>query len=165
MLIQAFDSQTKETLTTAKKGFGSECKLENNFIDKVWKLDIIDKIINQSEFKNSKQLKKTDGKKQRNILGVPKLCDANKAGTKDSKKCTLILTEGDSAKSMAIAGLSVVGRDYYGVFPLKGKVLNVKDADVEKITKNDEINNLKIILGLKNGEQYDMASLKQSPIW
>ena len=49
---------------------------------------IVDKIINQSEFKNSKQLKKTDGKKQRNILGVPKLCDANKAGTKDSKKCT-----------------------------------------------------------------------------
>ncbi len=155
----SFDSQTKETLTTAKKGFGSDCKLENSFMDKLWKTDFIEKILNQSEFKNSKQLKKTDGKKQRNILGVPKLCDANRAGTKDSKKCTLILTEGDSAKSMAIAGLSVVGRDHYGVFPLKGKVLNVKDADVEKITKNDEINHLKTIIGLKNGEKYDENSL------
>jgi DNA gyrase/topoisomerase IV subunit B len=33
---------------------------------------------------------------------------------------------------MAIAGLSVVGRDKYGVFPLKGKILNVKDAAVSK---------------------------------
>ena len=31
-------------------------------------------------------------------------------------------TRGDSAKSLAVAGLSVVGRDKYGVFPLKGKV-------------------------------------------
>ena len=50
--------------------------------------------------------------------------DANWAGTKKSEQCILILTEGDSAKSMAISGLSVVGRDIYGAFPLKGKVEN-----------------------------------------
>lgn len=38
------------------------------------------------------------------------------------------LTEGDSAKALAISGLGVVGRDYYGVFPLKGKLLNVREA-------------------------------------
>lgn len=46
--------------------------------------------------------------------------DANKAGTAESKNCTLILTEGDSAKTLAISGLSKKDRDYYGVFPLKG---------------------------------------------
>ena len=56
--------------------------------------------------------------------GAPPIAgdDANHAGTAKSKDCTLIITEGDSAKSLAMAGLSVVGRDYYGVFPLKGKV-------------------------------------------
>ena len=54
--------------------------------------------------------------------------DANDAGTKNADKCTLIITEGDSAKSLAMAGIEVVGRDRYGVFPLKGKLLNVRDA-------------------------------------
>lgn len=50
--------------------------------------------------------------------GIPKLEDANDAGGRNSEQCTLILTEGDSAKSLAVAGLSVVGRDRFGVFPL-----------------------------------------------
>ena len=62
------------------------------------------------------------------MQGVPKLDDANDAGTRNSMECTLILTEGDSAKTLAVAGLAVVGRDRYGVFPLKGKVLNVREA-------------------------------------
>lgn len=51
--------------------------------------------------------------------GIPKLEDANDAGGRSSEHCTLILTEGDSAKSLAVAGLSVVGRDRFGVFPLR----------------------------------------------
>jgi len=51
--------------------------------------------------------------------GLPKLNDANNAGTKHSEDCTLILTEGDSAMSLAVAGLAVIGRDSYGVFPLR----------------------------------------------
>ena len=53
------------------------------------------------------------------IAGLPKLNDANNAGTKHSEDCTLILTEGDSAMSLAVAGLAVIGRDSYGVFPLR----------------------------------------------
>ena len=53
------------------------------------------------------------------LTGIPKLDDANDAGTKASEHCTLILTEGDSAKALAVAGLSVVGRNRYGVFPLR----------------------------------------------
>ena len=79
--------------------------------------------------------------------------------------CTLILTEGDSAMSMAIAGLSVVGRDKYGVFPLKGKVLNVRDATVTQITKNAEITNIKKIIGLESGKKYkDIKQLRYGKI-
>ena len=72
--------------------------------------------------------KTLSGKKEKRLIGIPKLEDANEAGTKNAEKCTLILIEGDSAKSLAMAGLEIVGRDYYGVFPLKGKLLNVREA-------------------------------------
>jgi len=157
----SFDSQTKETLTTSKASFGSKCDIPNTFIDKLFKTAIVDKIIAQSEFKNNTKLKKTDGKKQKTLLGIPKLSDANKAGTKESKECTLILTEGDSARTTAITGLSEVGRDLYGVFPLRGKPLNVKDADVEKMLKNTEIGNIKTILGLKTNNVYDTTNISE----
>lgn len=149
----AFDSQTKETLTTQPSKFGSKCDLSDKFFDKLYKSGLIEKAIRLTEVLDTKKLAKTDGKKQSRVL-VEKLDDANKAGTKYSKDCTLILTEGDSAKTMAIAGLSVVGRDYYGVFPLKGKIMNVKDANVKKILENEEITNLKKILGLEQGKVY-----------
>ena len=150
----AFDSQTKETLTTNKKKFGSTASLDDKFFERLYKTPIVERILAEAAYKNTKSGKKTDGKKQRKLTGIPKLCDANKAGTKDSKKCTLILTEGDSAKTTAVSGLSVVGRDFWGVFPLRGKLLNVKDVAMERVFKNEEINNLKKILGLKNGESY-----------
>jgi DNA topoisomerase-2 len=79
------------------------------------------------------------GKKKNKLYDVPKLEDANWAGTDKSSQCTLILTEGDSAKALAMAGLQIVGRDSYGVFPLKGKLLNVRDAPTTQVLKNDEI--------------------------
>ena len=105
-----------------------------------------------------KELKKTDGSRKSKITGIPKLDDANKAGTTHSGKCTLIVTEGDSAKTLAIAGLSVVGRDHYGVFPLRGKCKNVRDASVKQLTENKEFNDLKKILGLQQGKVYTSLS-------
>ena len=160
----SFDSQTKETLTTQASKFGSKCDLTDKFYEKLYKTGLGDKALSLTEFHENKQLKKTDGKKTSRVL-IPNLDDANRAGTKDSAKCTLILTEGLSAKTMAISGLSVVGRDYYGVFPLKGKILNVKDAAIAKITANEEITNLKKILGLEQGKVYsDMSSLRYGKI-
>ena len=153
----AFDSQTKEALTTPQTKFGSKIDLSDGFITKLYKTGLVDKAANLTEFHQEKKLTKTDGKKTNRII-VPKLDDANFAGTKKSGECILILTEGDSAKTMAISGLSVVGRDYYGVFPLRGKVMNTKDTNAEKINKNDEINNLKKILGLEHGKKYDDIS-------
>lgn len=68
---------------------------------------------------------------------------------------------GDSAKALAVSGLSVVGRDYYGVFPLKGKPLNVREASHQQIMKNEEIQNIVKILGLRFGTEYtDTNSLR-----
>lgn len=94
-------------------------------------------------------------------IAISKLDDANNAGTKaKSKDCTLIITEGDSAKSLAVSGLSVIGRDYYGVFPLKGKPLNPRVATHAQVMKNEEIMNLVEIMGLKFGAEYDRSSIK-----
>ncbi|XP_073285631.1 DNA topoisomerase 2-like [Primulina huaijiensis] len=151
----AFDSQTKETLTLRAGSFGSSWEFTSKFLDKVAKSDIMKNIEEWAEFKQKKDLKKTDGSKDRRIYGLAKLADANEAGGKSSEKCTLILTEGDSAKALAIAGLAVLGRDHYGVFPLRGKLLNVREASHNQLTQNLEIQNIKQILGLQHGKQYD----------
>jgi DNA topoisomerase-2 len=160
----SFDSQSKETLTTPVAKFGSKCELSDKFYDKLFKIGIVDKALSITEFYDKKKLVKTDGKKLSRII-VPKLDDANLAGTKDSASCTLILTEGDSAKTMAISGLSVIGRDKYGVFPLRGKILNVKDATLQKITDNNEITAIKKILGLEQNKKYtDLSQLRYGSI-
>jgi len=145
----AFDSQIKEYLTTPSTKFGSKCEVSEKFIEKLVKTSLIDRATKLSDFKDTLGLQKVSGKKTTAIRGIDKLDDANKAGTNESLKCTLILTEGDSAKALAIAGLSVVGRDYFGVFPLRGKVLNVRDVNLKKVSDNNEINNLVKIMGLK----------------
>ena len=91
--------------------------------------------MNWVKYKSEAQLnKKTSGSsKHTRLKGVPKLDDANMAGTKNGRDCTLIVTEGDSAKALAMAGLSIVGRDRYGVFPLRGKLLNVRDASHKQV--------------------------------
>ncbi len=160
----SFDSQSKETLTTPVAKFGSKCELSEKFYDKLFKSGIIDKALSITDFYDKKKLVKTDGKKISRII-VPKLDDANLAGTKDSAECTIIFTEGDSAKTMATAGLSVIGRDRYGVFPLRGKILNVKDATMQKISDNNEIGAIKKILGLEQNKKYkDISELRYGSI-
>ena len=118
------------------------------------KSGIIDSILETHRAKQTQQLKKTDGSKSSRVSGISKLDDANHAGTRQAHKCTLILTEGDSAKALAVSGLSVVGRDYYGVFPLRGKLLNVRDASLKQVMDNEEISQLKKIMGLQHGKEY-----------
>jgi DNA topoisomerase-2 len=149
-----FSSQTKEQHVTKVSKFGSKCELSDELIKRIDKLGITANVIDIARAKDNKALSKTDGKKQFRLSGIPKLDDANKAGGIEGHKCKLILTEGDSAKASAVAGLSVVGRDYYGVFPLRGKLLNVRDATSAQLLKNEEINNLKKILGLQQSKEY-----------
>ena len=161
----SFDSQMKERMTTPKSKFGSQPEITEKFIKKICESGLSDRVLQYTEFKENKEVKKTNGTKKNKLRDIPKLDDANFAGTRKSHMCTLILTEGDSAKSMAIAGLSVVGRDQYGVFPLKGKVLNVRDATVKQVTNNSEITNIKKIIGLESGKKYkDIKQLRYGKI-
>ena len=156
----SFSSQTKEVLTSKVS-----CKLSDDFLKKVvTKLNVVEKVLEQQNVKDSKENSKTDGKKHSKI-SVPKLDDATMAGTTKSHECTLILTEGDSAKAMALSGLSQEQRKTYGVFPLRGKLLNVKDSSVRKVEQTEEVANLKKILGLESGKKYnDLKSLRYGRI-
>jgi DNA topoisomerase-2 len=157
----SFSSQTKEVMTSKVS-----CKLGEPFLKKVVaKLNIVNKVLEAQDAKDAKEMKKTDGKKQTKIVGLPKLDDAVYAGTAKSHECILILTEGDSAKAMALSGLSQEQRKYYGVFPLKGKLLNVKDTSAKKVEATEEIANLKKIIGLESGKKYeDIKSLRYGKI-
>lgn len=157
----SFSSQTKEVMTSKVT-----CKLSEDFLKKaVSKLGIMEKVLEAQNAKDNKDLKKTDGKKTTKITGIPKLDDAVLAGTNRSHECTLILTEGDSAKAMALSGLSQDQRKLYGVFPLRGKLLNVKDMTAKKIEATEEIANMKKILGLESGKKYkDVKSLRYGSI-
>jgi DNA topoisomerase-2 len=162
----SFTSQTKESLTTRSNAFGSSYKLSDDALKKiVTKLAIVPRILEAQAAKDTKENSKTDGKKQSRIMGIPKLDDATQAGTKESAKCTLILTEGDSAKAMALSGLSQEQRKFFGVYPLKGKILNVKDTSDSKVEQTKEIAELKKIIGLTSGKKYtDIKDLRYGSV-
>jgi DNA topoisomerase-2 len=145
-----FDSQTKEYLSTPSSHFPN-LLLSDTFYTKLSKTDIMDRAKLLKDFQEQKTLVKTDGKKVKTINGIPKLDDANYAGGVKSSKCTLIVCEGDSARAFVMSGLGIIGRDYYGVFPLRGKVLNVRDVSTKQLSENKEIIELKKILGLQDG--------------
>jgi DNA topoisomerase-2 len=149
-----FGSQTKDALKTKASDFKVKCELDEKFITRICKSGLLDEIVQVAQIKQLAELEKTDGKKVLNLKKLVKLEDARYAGSKQAYKCTLIITEGDSAKSFAISGLEVIGRDYYGVFPLKGKLLNVREATANQLLTNEEIKNLKQILGLKQNKVY-----------
>ena len=150
----SFESQTKECLTTPATKFGSQFKCSSKFPETLIKMGLLEEAQSIIDAKAAKDAKKTDGAKKKTIRGIPKLEDALWAGTAQSSQCTLILTEGDSAATSAISGLKIVGRETWGVFPLKGKMLNVKDISQIKFNQNEELTAIKKILGLEQGKKY-----------
>ena len=150
----AFDSQTKDFMNTPMAKFGSRCDVSDKFIEKVAKMGVMDAACAITEVKENKAAKKTDGTKTRKVSGIPKLDDANWAGTEKSKDCMIIFCEGDSAKTGVISGLSSEDKNTIGVYPLKGKVMNVRGEPVKKVSENKEIAEIKKILGLETGKEY-----------
>ncbi len=151
----SFDSQTKDFLTTPSKQFGSTCVVSDSFIEKVAKMGVADSACALTELRENRKAKReTDGVKTRTVRGIPKLRDANLAGTHQSHLCTCMLVEGDSAMAAVMSGLSSQDRDYYGIYPMKGKILNVRDKSVKKMSDNAEIADIKRILGLESGRAY-----------
>lgn len=166
----AFTSQTKEEMSTKVSQFGSCFQIDEKVVDKFLNYkssdadSFMERIMEKDRENLDKQMKKSDGTKKSIIKGISKLEDAFLAGTKYSGKCTLILTEGDSAKSSVISGLSVFGtkfRDTYGIFPLRGKFINVRDTGSDKVSQNEEVKNIKTILGLQQGKVYTEDNIKE----
>ena len=149
-----YDSQTKDFMNTPIPKFGSQCQVSDKFIEKIAKMGIMNAACQLTEVKETKTIKKTDGSKTKSIRGIPKLIDANFAGTAKSSSCTLILCEGDSAKAGIVSGLSKDDRNIIGVYPMKGKLLNVRGETLTKIGGNKEITEIKQILGLEHGKEY-----------
>ena len=156
----SFDSQTKDYLNTAVSNFGSSCDVSMKFIEKIAKMGVMSVACSLTEVKENKAVKKTDGTKCKTIRNIPKLVDANFAGTAKSKDCILILCEGDSAKSGIISGLSREDRNTIGVYPMKGKMFNIRGDSVSKISENKEIYEIKQILGLEHGKKYTLVDVQ-----
>ena len=154
----SFDSQSKEYLSTPASEFGSRAEYSGKLVTSLLKLGLLEEAKHVLEAKSLRDVKKTDGKKRTVLRGITKLEDALLAGTAKSSECTLILTEGDSAATSAISGLKEVGRERWGVFPLKGKLLNVRDITIQKFNANEELTTIKKILGLEQGKKYKDAS-------
>lgn len=152
----AFDSQTKDFMNTPSAKFGSTCTVSDTFVEKVAKMGVMETACNLTQAKEKNTAaKKTDGAKTKNVRGIENFMDANWSGTAQSDKCILILCEGLSAMSGIVSGLSSEDRNTIGIYPLRGKLLNVRGESVKKITDNKEITDLKKILGLENGRTYN----------
>ena len=158
----SFNSQTKDELGTSITNFGSSCNVSDGFIEKIAKMGVMAAACALTEVKDNKAAKKTDGSKSKSIRGIPKLIDANYAGTSKSDKCILILCEGDSAKAGIVSGLSKEDRNIIGVYPMKGKIFNTRGETLKRISENKEIIEMKQILGLEAGKEYTQESVGKS---
>jgi len=146
-----FTSQTKTQLSGPQLKFDFPEKLFNH----IYKWSLITRLYATLEAKQMKNLQKTDGKKRRHIL-LEKGEDANEAGGAQSKKCTLFIVEGKSAMGYAVKAISSIpnGRNFYGILPIRGKLLNVMNASAQQIAENEELTEIKKMLGLKEGMNY-----------
>ena len=156
-----FNSQSKTKLLAPS----ISVKMETRCLNTILKWDFVEKINEYIRSKELLSLKKTE-KKQRGYKKIDGLDHANLAGSKHSKDCTLILCEGLSAKTYAIKGINVgwngrKGRDYYGVYALRGKLLNVRNATIQSISNNREITDIIQALGVRYDLDYrDPANLE-----
>jgi len=169
----AFDTQTKECLTTTVPKFGSKCKLSAEFIEKLAKTTkILEYSRAMTEFKENIAATKSTGNGKSNRVTDSKSTDAHYAGTASkSSKCHLIVTEGDSAATFAYTGLGALSqeqRKYFGVFPLKGKPLNAREKSLKTLMSNNEILRLMKMLNLQYGADYSVigtSSLRYGSVW
>ena len=159
-----FDSQMKEYLTSSPSTYGSRYTLTEKFLNELVADEssggpgIVEEVVHSARGRQQATLLRHVGgtkKTRRQILSIPKLDDAHMAASGKSLDCTLILTEGDSAKALAVAGLEIIGRELHGVFPLRGKFLNVRGATVTQLTNNKEVKALCSIIGLDFEKTYD----------
>lgn len=146
-----FTSQTKSKVSGPEVPIKlGEDDLKN--IKKMIKWEhIVDALEQLNKKKELQTLKKTTVNSKKVV--VEGLEHANWAGTKKSLDCTLIVTEGLSAKATAVKGISSQ-RDKYGVLPIRGKFLNVYKSSADTIAKNGVVKDLICAMNLKFDVDY-----------
>lgn len=155
-----FEGQSKTKLQTADDI--NDIRLSTNDLQTIYNNIDFDEIINHKKINDvNKIIKPKHGK-----LIIDKLDDAQLAGTKRSLECSLFLCEGDSAAKLAKDGIAKLGHDLFGVYPLGGKPLNVRDKTNSTIIKNKTVINLSKILGLplRTKQQIDKHDLDISTL-
>lgn len=157
----AFTSQEKSKLVSP----AVKPEVLQKHITAVMKWPVIESIKDILKSRELLVLKKTEKKK--GFVKIDGLDPANLAGTKEFDKCSLILCEGDSAKTFAVKGIQTgvydrKGRDYFGIYPMRGKCLNVRNSTPAVISKNKEICDLIQALNLKYGSDYTDDSIYET---
>jgi len=152
-----FDGQDKNKLESPSV----PAKVTSSHINAIMKWSVIEKIEDVIRAKEMNVLKKVESKKSR--VKIDGFDPANNAGGKMSTECTLILCEGLSAKTYAVAGIQQgvygkAGRDWYGILPLTGKILNVRNAAPTVIAGNKVVTNLIQALGVRHGVDYTIEA-------
>jgi len=149
-----FSSQSK----TRFVGPSVTVQVEPRHINNIMKWSCIEMIRDVIRSKELLTLKKIEKKTKvfKKIVGYD---PANNAGGKNAKDCCLILCEGLSAKTYAVVGIDVGvgqrrGRDWFGIYPLRGKLLNVRNATMQSTAGNKEITDVIQALGLRHGVDY-----------
>ena len=150
-----FESQSKHRLESPVKA-----SAKTKHINEILKWSVIDDI---KRSKDIVALKKIERKKK-NFVKVEGLDPANNEGTKYSDDCTLILVEGLSAKTYAVQGIEVgafgkKGRDWFGIYALRGKLLNVRNAKTSSISANKVVADIVKALGVRSGEDYTQEKI------
>jgi len=155
-----FTSQTKEFMSLDSKDYGTQYEVSDKFINQMIKSGIVQSILDWAEAQQRQrelaELRKMN-KQTQNTNFLKKIVKFDDATLKERSECVLALTEGDSAAKVILSS-----RDpkTVGVFPLKGKPLNVRDIKVSKLTANEEFANIMAILGLKLREDHNIEDLR-----
>ena len=150
-----FSSQEKNVLTSPKVKVEDISKTQASTIANKWG---IKQVVQTKE--DTKLIEKAVRKKHVTVANYDR---ANNIHS-NPKECVLFICEGLSAKTFIIQGLKFgmfgkKGRDWFGICPLTGKLLNVAKASIQKITENKVVMNLINILGLNLKSPNDFSSL------
>ncbi len=160
-----FQGQTKEKLVTQEATRQTEAAVRDRF--ELWLTaeperanDLLDVAIERLEERKKRRKEKEVARKSatRRLRLPGKLSDCT---SQDIDATELFLVEGDSAGGSA---KSARDRANQAVLPLRGKILNVASATVDKLSQNQELSDLSLALGVKSGRDFKLDELRYGKI-